>query len=102
MSKYIPEINHLFYVRVQPRQRIIDLDNGFGMPTQQIIMEQDGSYSDWVFRCVGRDDTMLVCKPVYGGWNDDAKIFRRDGYVFEPVGPEVARALGLTSDSTTD
>lgn len=98
MSKYIPSINHLCYIRVLPRERTIEVDNGFGLPTQQVILEHDNSFSNRVFRCVGFDDSVVVCKSVYGGFCDDPQIFRRDLYQFLPVGPLVAKALGITTD----
>lgn len=102
MNKYNPHIGHLCYVRVRSRERIIEVDNSFGLPTQQIIMEQDNSYSDWVFCCVGFDDTVIVCKAVHGGWHDDPLIFPRDLYDFLPVGPMVAESLGLTFNDSRD
>lgn len=99
MSEYIPQAGHLMYATVRPSVRMVESTDQFGMPVTQQVEFRDNSYRDTIFRCMGRDDTMVVAVAVTGYWARDGKpfLFRLDGYRFEPVGPAVASSLNLTS-----
>lgn len=91
MSKFIPRPGMLAYITVLPREHTHVKENG----ELAVVTQQDNSYSDQVFRCIAADDTHVLAKCVFGGWLKDPQLFKLSRYRFDPVGPEIARALNL-------
>ena len=91
MSKYYPQPEHFFYVKCNPRVKVLHGDLGGGDKT---ITVQDGSYKEDIFQCTATDDTHIVCNRVFGGFsNKQPKLFCKDDYTFAPVGPTVLASL---------
>lgn len=99
MSAFTPCKGDLFYIRLKPYKRVIG-DNPFGggLAEARVIEQQDNSYSDEVFECVGRDDYAVIGKTRHGAaYRGDRPVtFVQTRCIFAPVGPEVAEALGLS------
>ena len=86
MSAFIPNAGMLFYVRFIPRNRVFE--GKYGTPVMEKV--QDRSYIDDVFRCVGRDDTMVVADMLTNTYGSPRRLFRITDVQFSPVGPQVA------------
>ena len=93
MSQYTPSKGQCFYVRFNPRQKVV-MGEMFG--ADKVITVQDQSYRDVIFRCVATDDTCVVCTRVYGSFSDGKpQLFARADVTFSPVGPDVMQALNI-------
>jgi hypothetical protein len=90
MSNFRPCKGDFFYVEFKPRERIV---GGFLSDTVQVVKDQDRSYRDDVFVCLGRDDRGLVGQLDSGFAS--VVTFIHDEVNYFPVGPEVSEALGL-------
>ena len=86
MSTFIPNAGMLFYVKFNPRNVVTE--GKYGTPVMEKV--QDRSYSDDVFRCVGRDDTMVVADMLTRTYGSPRRLFRITEVRFDPVGPQVA------------
>lgn len=97
MSQYTPQAGHLFYVKFNPRERILAGDFG---AADRVVKVNDGSYRDQIFRCMAHDETHVVAIREYGGFsNGSTYLFVREDVTFNPVGPDVVKALGLNVES---
>ena len=96
---FIPDPGSLFYTAVKPRLRQVVEGSAFTETKIRTVAEQDGSYQEDIFKCIARDDTHMVAERLTGYHGGDKKyLFRIDGYIFNPVGPTVAAAMGLASE----
>lgn len=103
MSNFVPQKGQLFYVRIRPRQRQVIVDGGaLGQTTIQKITSHDRSYREEIFRCIGRDDTHLVGKNTSRSYSDRPTLLEIEECEFRPVGPDVALAMGLALDDSTN
>lgn len=94
MSKLTPEPGSLFYAEPS---RVMTRNVGQG-ETAVAVREKDRSYAERVLRCVAFDDRAVIAEIVWGHSYGDAKrMLLRSEYTFEPVGPTVAAALGLSA-----
>ncbi len=97
-TKFIPDPDTLCYVTAIPETRTVV--NGDGVATK--VKEANKSFQGYIFRTLGHDMMMMVAQPVFSNYylSEDEKkrkhIFRINDWKFEPVGPDVAKALGLT------
>ena len=98
MSTFIPEPGVCFYMKLKPYKRDVEVDNGFGGTSVKTIVQQDGSYMEDIFKCIARDDTHLVVKPLNGCFRDKAQLRRIEKYEFAPVGPGMLDALEINPD----
>jgi len=91
MSHYTPTAGQCFYVKFNPREKVLHGDLG---GADKVIKVQDGSYKDSIFRCIAHDNTHVVATRIYGGYTPkDKYLFVREDVTFNPVGPEVMKAL---------
>ena len=92
MSKYNPQPEHFFYVKCNPRVKVLYGELGAG--GDKTITVQDGSYKEDIFQCIATDDTHVVCKRMFGGFSRDRSyLFCKDDYTFSPVGPTVLAVM---------
>lgn len=104
MSKYIPTAGQLFYAESLPFERHVQVGNPFQM-TVTAVRERDRSYDNSVFRAVAVDDWLVVAERQTDRDSTRDSIvppiqrLRRADFVFRPVGPDVAKALGLAIDT---
>lgn len=93
MSQFTPSAGQCFYVKFNPREKVVYGDMGSG---DKVIKVQDGSYKDNIFRCIAKDNTHVVATRIYGGYTPkDNYLFVREDVTFNPVGPEVMKALAI-------
>jgi hypothetical protein len=97
MSAFIPCKGDFFYVKCNPRQKIIGSSFFDSNVKEQVVEIQDGSYSGYVFECLGRDEYALVGK-CRGGGHGMTNSFVQSQYTFFPVGPEVISALEIMKE----
>jgi hypothetical protein len=93
-TAFIPDTGSFFYVEAQPYDVVVS-GGLFGQTT--VIKQQDRSYLEDVFLCTGRDDRTAVGKCLTSAWLDKPVVFHRKSFTFFPVGPDVVKALGLSS-----
>lgn len=103
MSNFVPDSGTIFYVEKRPIRK--DVEGLFGGLTAAIVV--DNSYSDSIFKCVARDDNVVVATKVYGGLMSPLemslkKIFKINLHSFKPVGPDVAKILNLIEESENE
>jgi hypothetical protein len=93
MSQYTPLKDQFFYIRFKPREKVV---HGEMFGADKVVTVRDGSYRADIFRCVATDDTNIVAQRVYGGYSSDKPyLFVREDATFNPVGPEVMKALEI-------
>ena len=93
MSHYTPVKGQCFYVRFNPKERVLMGDFG---SADKVIKVQDGSYKNNIFRCLATDETHVVAEVVYGSsFSKENYLFVREDVTFSPVGPDVMAALGI-------
>lgn len=90
---FIPFPGALFYLKIKPRSHYVVEREGFMDTKVKKLTEEDGSFREDIFRCVAKDDTMVIAKRLTGYENEKKMIFRQENYIFEPVGPAVAAAM---------
>jgi hypothetical protein len=91
MSKFTPDTGTLFYA-----ETTVSLTRQVGSGNTAVVTkEKDRSYCDKVLRCVAFDDRVVVADVVYGGYGKDRRMLVRSEFLFEPLGPGIAQALGL-------
>ncbi len=91
MNFYPSEKDTLFYVTV--REFSVASTDRNGVTT--LVKSVDRSYCDQIFKLMASDDYMVVALPVVGGYSTKPKLFKKQHHIFTPVGPEVAKVLGL-------
>lgn len=99
-NNFVPSAGDFFYTKKRPYRRVVGgMDFLSGTITQERVVEQeDNSYRDEVWKCLGRDDRAVVTEYRRSGiLNGHRLILQREQYEFFPVGPEVLRALGLVA-----
>lgn len=95
MSKFVPDQGTLFYVSVKPFN--VDVESLEGNVTTRLVV--DTSYSEDIFKCLAVDDCAIVAMKVINVSSyDKKKIFKITRHDFNPVGPDVARELGLAEN----
>ncbi len=103
MSNFVPDAETLFYVEKRPFRK--DVEGLFGGVTQAIVV--DNSYSSNIFKCVARDNTMVVARMVQASYMTTGQektnyLFKINMHTFQPVGPEVAKVLNLTEETKNE
>jgi hypothetical protein len=97
MSAFTPDEGTLYYVSSNvyfTRGGALDAMLTGEVTTQEKV--RDRSYEDRVFRCVAADARCVVGDIVHGhSFGSPRLMLLRADYDFFPVGPEVAKALGL-------
>lgn len=92
----IPDPGTLFYVTVKPIKRQVVLEGDvFVADTVKTVTHTDGSWRADIFRAVAKDESHLVAKKLTGYKDDTPYLLRIEDYVFSPVGPDVAKAMGF-------
>ena len=94
-ATFTPDAGSFFYVEVKPYDAVVG-GGPFGQTT--VVKIQDRSYLDDVFLCTGRDDRAVVGKCLTTAWLDKPFTFHNRSFTFYPVGPDVVKALGLSSE----
>lgn len=99
MSAFVPSKGQHFYATLKPI--VSDLLGANGVVTKARF--EDRSFRGDVLRCIGRDDHAIAAVRTRAQWPlDGLLMFVRSETVFEPVGPEILAALGLSEvDETT-
>lgn len=99
IAPYIPRKGHLFYLSTKPREITVQKPGSTGTTTvERYKVGEDHSYSNAIFRCEASDQTVVVGKVVVPlNYPDQHQgfLFRINHYLFQPVGPEVARHYQL-------
>ncbi len=96
---FTPDEGTLFYARsVRQMDKIVRKDFDV-IITEKFI---DRSYSDSIMKAVAHDARMVVADIIFGtgsNFTNTRVMFIRSDYVFEPVGPDVIKALNLTKEA---
>lgn len=100
-STWVPAVGELFYIKnLRMIQRTIRNEGG---DVISVVQQLDKSYSDNIFRMVAADDKVFVADAIYGyKFNDPRRMLLRSEFAAEPVGPDVAAALGLQIDTRSE
>jgi hypothetical protein len=92
MSKFTPDLGMLFYAD-STAAYMRQIGSG---DTAVELKEKDLRYCDKVLRCVAADDRTVIANVVWGESHGAARrMLLRSEYVFQPLGPGIAQALGL-------
>ena len=92
MSTFTPDPGFLFYAECT---RILtrEIPHGDTVVTEKY---REQSSDHLVFRVVAKDDRVVVADVVFGDtYGNKRRILLRRDFKFEPVGPDVVKALGL-------
>jgi hypothetical protein len=98
MSKFTPDPGTLFYADTT-RESVRQVGSG---DTAVAVKERDRSYAEKVLRCVALDQMVVIAEVAWGQNNGNSRrMLLRSEYEFQPVGPDVAAALGLDTAAKT-
>lgn len=94
---FVPNTGDFFYCSVIPRvfDKVVE-DPMSGTVSIVKVKHEDGSFRGDIFKCLARDNTIVVAKKVTDSFrmNTDYR-FTIKGYNFEPIGPEVRKYYKL-------
>lgn len=91
MASWIPSKGDLFYVECKPVEETVEGPGGVTVT----LRKQDRMYRGLVFRAIEQDEYALIAKNTQGYAKDVTYTFVKKDVTFMPVGPNVARALGI-------
>lgn len=93
--KYTPKKGDIFIVRHKGREVLTN--DGDGAVVISRIKSMDNS--SLIYKCKASDSNIVVSEVVYSEYNTGLKrnacLFDKRDYTFDPVGPDVIRALGI-------
>lgn len=92
---FVPNTGDLFYCAKRPLKSQHVVREDFGNERVATVVSTDHSYSTDVFKCVARDDTLIIAERFTGmNFSSASPVrFRISHWTYDPVGPEVRRYL---------
>lgn len=92
---FVPSTGDLFYCTKRPLKSQHLIREDFGNERVATVVSTDSSYSTDVFKCVARDDTLIIAERFIGMNFSSASLvrFRISQWTYDPVGPEIRQYI---------